>query len=158
MSGGVNHTLALTADGDCLAWGRLDFGTIGIEISSLPVDDPKSVVKNDGVPRILLTPTKVALEKVSHICAGPTHNLVVSDNKAYSWGYNHDSKCGCPDRVDEDIVVPHRVQNKWMVDRTVVWSGSSGNYSLIGLVPEEPQDEKPEKSDNAAKANETKTT
>lgn len=159
LSGGLHHSLALNADKECLSWGRLDFAAIGIEKSSLPLDDPKTIMKNEGVPRILLTPKKVDLDNVTQICAGPTHNLVVAGGKAYSWGYNNNSKCGVTDRVDEDIVLPHRVQNKWMADRTVVWAGSSGEYSLVGLLPEKPQEEKTEKTDGAAsEQNGTKTT
>ena len=60
VKGGSHHSLALTDDGDVLAWGRVDGYQTGIKISDLPADDV--VFDERKKPRILTKPTKIPSE------------------------------------------------------------------------------------------------
>lgn len=66
VSCGKDHTLALTKEEQVFAWGNNQHGQVGIPTSS---EDP--FVKN---------PTKVAIEDVLHVSAGPTYSLVTPSN------------------------------------------------------------------------------
>lgn len=86
VKGGMHHSLALTAAGKVLAFGRADSGQLGIA---------RLMGKSAG--EFLTIPEEVVIENstssepilVSAISAGSNHNMVIRKNSTdvYSWGY-----------------------------------------------------------------------
>jgi regulator of chromosome condensation len=90
----LESSIGVTQAGEWLVWGRMDGAQIGLDISTLPVDDPKKVISEYGRPRILVEPTVVPIEGCSFVAAGSDHNvLITSQGKAYSWGFNTNYQC-----------------------------------------------------------------
>jgi regulator of chromosome condensation len=128
---GRHHSIGITQSGECLVWGRMDGAQMGLNISALPVDDPKKVISERGRPQILLQPT--ALPILGCICAaaGSDHNiLVTSEGRAYSWGFNATYQCGQGPSTD-DIPVETLIDNHSVRDKNLCWAGAGGQYSIL---------------------------
>ncbi|KAI5307945.1 hypothetical protein KEM55_006982 [Ascosphaera atra] len=152
VQGGTQHSIALTEDGKCLTWGRMDGSQIGVDFKNLPVDDPEQIMKDDrGKPRIMLKPATVDIKDCVWVAAGLDHSIAVAaDGKAYAWGFNSGFKCGVPDDSIDDVVEPHRIENKLMKEKKIVWAGAGGQYSLVGIEPEGKIEEEGEKQEQPA--------
>lgn len=71
VAGGAHHSVAVSSDGECLIWGRVDGAQSGIKVSDLPKGDIKydnggnennakaGAEKPRGNPKILMKPTPV---------------------------------------------------------------------------------------------------
>ncbi|KAL9058562.1 MAG: hypothetical protein Q9162_001717 [Coniocarpon cinnabarinum] len=131
VAGGTHHSVGITEDGKCLVWGRIDGGQTGLDLASLPVDDPAVVVTDErGRPRILLRPTVVPIPPCTHITAGSDHCIAITaDGKAYSWGFNVNYQCGQGNT--DDILVAKLMNGKHIRDRKIVWAGAGGQYSML---------------------------
>ena len=57
IDGGGHHSVAVTEDGRCLVWGRIDGMQAGVKLDELPVEDV--VFDERKKPRILTKPTHV---------------------------------------------------------------------------------------------------
>ncbi|KAI5284055.1 hypothetical protein KEM52_003107, partial [Ascosphaera acerosa] len=140
LAGGSQFSIGLTADGKCLTWGRMDGSQIGVALADLPLDDAAAVKKDAmGKPRIMLRPAHVAgiPGEVACVAAGSDHSITVAkDGRAYAWGFNEGYRCAVGDDAVDDVVEPHRIENKLMRDKTIVWAGAGGQFSLVGIQPE----------------------
>ena len=57
IRGGSHHSVAVTQDGDCLVWGRVDGFQTGLALASLPED---ALIRDEsGRARVLVVPTKI---------------------------------------------------------------------------------------------------
>ena len=92
VQGGINFTVALTADGALYAWGGNQYGQLG-----------------DGSTAIRREPTPVALPghaKVSAIAAGTDHVLALTrDRQVLAWGRNHRGQIGNGSTSDQHTPV-----------------------------------------------------
>lgn len=132
LSGGSHHSLAITASGEILGFGRCDGAQLGITaFDSLPKE---SVHRDEkGVARIVAVPTK--LPGVGHggavFCdSGPDQNLVVTkDGKAYSWGFsvNYQTGQGTTDDVNEVTLV----DNTAVRETKLTWAGCGGQFGMF---------------------------
>lgn len=130
IEGGLHHSLAVTHDGECLVWGRIDAAQMGLDIKKLPLDDPNKVLSAHGKARILLQPTSLDLLGCVYPAAGSDHNIVLtSDGKAYSWGFNTNYQCG--QGHDDDISVATLIQCSAINDKKLSWAGAGGQYSML---------------------------
>ena len=68
FNGGSHHSIALTRDGDCLVWGRVDGFQTGVDIESLPKDS--FIYDESGKPRILKVATKIPSQYFHLGCNG----------------------------------------------------------------------------------------
>jgi len=60
LAGGAHHSAAVTADGQCLVWGRMDGGQLGIAFSPEQLEDTDLIRYDERKqPRICLLPTRV---------------------------------------------------------------------------------------------------
>ncbi|MCJ1225258.1 hypothetical protein MMC12_001907 [Toensbergia leucococca] len=135
LKGGAHHSIAVTAVGECLVWGRLDGGQMGIDVSSL---DPEDVVNDSrGNPRILLTPTAVPLKgKAVSASAGPDHCIcIMDDGRAWSWGFSANYQTGLGTEEDVDIATP--IENTAVRGKKLIWAGCGGQYSILTAVAED---------------------
>ncbi|KAI5302872.1 hypothetical protein KEM56_000265 [Ascosphaera pollenicola] len=157
VQGGSHFSIGSTQDGKCLTWGRMDGAQIGVAFKNLPIDDEKTVMKDDrDKPRIMLKPAEVDIKDCTWVAAGGAHSIAVArDGKAYAWGFNDGYRCAVGDDMVDDVVEPHRIENKLMKDKTIIWAGAGGQYSLVGIEPEAAPEEEPAAAPAAASSEAT---
>ncbi|PGH26478.1 hypothetical protein AJ80_01792 [Polytolypa hystricis UAMH7299] len=128
IDGGGFHGLAVTDQGECLVWGRIDNFATGLDVSTLPESD---ILRDDrDKPRILKTPTPVPDVEAVFAAAGSEHNIAITrDGKAYSWGFNDSYRTGIPS--DDDIQVARLIKSASVRDLRLVWAGASGRYGMV---------------------------
>ncbi|KAK3371967.1 regulator of chromosome condensation 1/beta-lactamase-inhibitor protein II [Podospora didyma] len=139
LEAGSFHSLAVTEDGKCLAWGRLYSFATGLKIDSLPADS----IINDyaGRPSILKTPTPVeGLQNVSCVAAASEHSLAVTkEHKVYTWGLNLSGQLG---QKGEEIKVATLLDRIAIKGKPIVWAGAGGQYTMLGEAAEPNHDPK----------------
>jgi alpha-tubulin suppressor-like RCC1 family protein len=134
VAAGYDHTLAIKVDGSLWAWGRNQFGQLGLG--------------DMGANR--LVPTQVGEDKdwVS-LSAGEDHTLAIrADGSLWAWGQNDYGQLGLGDNgFDTDRVVPTRVGflNDWAAVATYynhslalkadgsLWAWGWGQDGQLGL-------------------------
>ncbi|EAW13314.1 RCC1-like domain-containing protein [Aspergillus clavatus NRRL 1] len=128
LCGGAHHSLAVSDDGECLAWGRLDGYQTGLKIDTLPAD---AVVKDErGRPRILIDPTPVPGIKASLVAAGSDHSIAIdTDGRAWSWGFSATYQTG--QGTQDDIEVATVVENTAVRGKKLIWTGAGGQFSVF---------------------------
>jgi len=78
LGGGEHHSLALLGDGSVYAWGRADYGQLGL--------GDKDELGKAGAS--VAEPRHVAsLNAVDAVACGDHHCLALASNKIYAWGY-----------------------------------------------------------------------
>lgn len=132
ISGGNKHTLALTDQGDCFAWGQYDTSATGIDPSHLP---PVGVgVDARGKPRMLKRPTRIPGLKTMCVATGGDHSIAISTgDQAFSWGFNCNRQTG--HKGDDDVQTPTLIQSQAVPGKSLIWAGAGGNFSLLAGVP-----------------------
>ncbi|KAF2674084.1 RCC1/BLIP-II [Microthyrium microscopicum] len=132
VQGGTHFSVGVTHDGECLVWGRVDGGQMGMDVTKLP-DDLVAYERNK--PRILLEPTPTSVKDCIWAAAGTEHVIAISSNgKLYSWGFNASSQCG--QRVADDDLVKEPTEMKIPEGAgTPVWAGAGGQYSIVMCAP-----------------------
>ncbi|PTU21384.1 hypothetical protein P175DRAFT_0508365 [Aspergillus ochraceoroseus IBT 24754] len=88
VAGGRHHSVAVTEDGRCLSWGRVDTEILGIEYDDLPQEEVMRI-GDHGEHSVLMTPTLVTNidGKVSFATAADERAVVVTrKGQAFSWG------------------------------------------------------------------------
>lgn len=142
VGGGSHHSIGITHSGDCYVWGRMDGAQMGLDISQLSLNDPKTVVLERGKPRILLQPTRLPVSDCIFAAAGSDHNIVItSSGKAYSWGFNATYQCG--QRTTDDIPIAKLIDNSAIRDKKLCWAGAGGQYSFLASPYEDPSERIP---------------
>ncbi|KAL1955386.1 hypothetical protein VTO42DRAFT_8606 [Malbranchea cinnamomea] len=128
VCGGSHHSLARTANGECLVWGRLDGFQTGLKIDTLSDD---SVIRDDrGRPRILIKPTAVPEIKAAYVAAGADHSITVGeDGRLWSWGFSANYQTG--QGTDDDIEVASVVENTAVRGKKLTWAGAGGQFSVF---------------------------
>ena len=132
IDGGAHHSVAVTQNGDCLVWGRLDGFQAGIKIDSLPSD---AVIKDErGHPRILVRPTaNPSINRAVWAAAGSEHCIAIIDQgKAFGWGFNVCYQTGVGGSNDVEVA---RLINAAVVrDQKLIWAGAGGQFSVLASI------------------------
>ncbi|KAI9826156.1 MAG: hypothetical protein M1832_000605 [Thelocarpon impressellum] len=128
VAGGGHHSAAVTTEGDCLVWGRVDGFQTGIRVDDLPEED---VVFDDrNKPRILTKPAKVPGLKVRMVSASTDTCLAIgTDGKAYSWGFSANYQTG--QGTDDDIEVATPIDNTAVRGKKLDWAGAGGQFGVL---------------------------
>ena len=129
IAGGAHHSIAVTKDGDCLVWGRVDGCQTGLKIDSISEAD---LIKDDnGAPRILANPIAIPdLKDVIYVSAGTDSSLAVTtEGKAWSWGFSGNYQTG--QGTTNDIEVATMIDNTATRDKKLIWAGSGGQFSML---------------------------
>ena len=128
IKGGSHHSLAVTAAGECLVWGRVDGSQMGLDLAAIPADD---LIKDDGgKPRILQKPTAIPGVDAVFATAGSEHCIAISrEGKAYSWGFSANYQTG--QGVTSDVEVATVIDNTAVREKKLNWAGAGGQFSVI---------------------------
>ncbi|PWY84506.1 RCC1/BLIP-II protein [Aspergillus sclerotioniger CBS 115572] len=130
ICGGKDHSVAVTEDGKCLSWGRVDNKALGISLEDMPSDE--LVHDEHGRPRILTMPTPLTdiKEEVVFATASSDHSFAITkDGQAYSWGFNVQRQAG--HRDEDEIERPTLLQNKHVNGKKLVSASGGGQFSML---------------------------
>lgn len=138
LDGGEFHSLAITGDGRCLVWGRLDGGQLGIKLTKEELDDPKVTRRDEfGRPGIVLKPVQVSdVGHVVHASCSSRHTIFVNQQtKAFSSGYANGFKLGNGSE-DDDVEVASEIKAKALRElKGLTWCGTGGQFSMVAGLP-----------------------
>lgn len=141
LDGGAHHSAAVTADRQCLVWGRLDAGQLGIGFSPEQLQDD-SLIRYDEYnnPRICLRPTPVpGIGEVSLVACGTDHTIFITkEGTAYATGFNSQGQLGLGD--EDDVEVARRIKGKAVKERVLTWAGAGGQFSVIAALSKPVED------------------
>jgi regulator of chromosome condensation len=128
LDGGNFNSIAVTEDGKCLTWGRIDNFATGINVQKIPLED--AILDTRDRKKILTRPTRIPGIEVSFAAAGGEHCIAVTkDGKAYSWGFSMGGRTG--QGTDDDIECATLIDNKAIRGQKIVWAGAGGTYSIL---------------------------
>ncbi|OJK05129.1 hypothetical protein ASPACDRAFT_74652 [Aspergillus aculeatus ATCC 16872] len=131
ICGGKDHSIAVTEDGKCLTWGRVDNKALGLALADMPADD--LVHDEHDRPRILTKATPLVDIKDEHIVfatASSDHSFAITkDGKAYSWGFNVQRQAG--HRELDEVERPTLLQNKHVNGKKLVGASAGGQFSML---------------------------
>ncbi|OTA56257.1 RCC1/BLIP-II protein [Hypoxylon sp. EC38] len=132
--GGEHHSVARTADGKLLTWGRVDGHQVGHPTSLYTKDN--AVFDDNGKPRILLEPTAIEGIKTKFVAAGTDTSFAVDEaGKVYSWGFSANYQTG--QGTTDDIEVPTPIDNSAIRDRQIIWAGAGGQFSVVAAAAQD---------------------
>lgn len=129
LAGGNHHSIAITANGKALTWGRIDGQETGLDINTLP---STSTIKDEhGSSRIVIFPTAVPeISGAIWASAGSDHSIVVNKKGlAYAWGMSATYQLGLG--VTDDVARPTHIDNTAVRGKMISWSGCGGQYSML---------------------------
>jgi regulator of chromosome condensation len=128
--GGKDHSLALTDQGQCLTWGRIDNKALGLVTAKIPSSN--IIYDTYGKPRILKIPTRITIQDVAFITAGTDHSFAITkDGKGYSWGFNAQHQTGHMTEDDDEIEEPTLLDNKHVTGKLLVSAAAGGQFSIV---------------------------
>lgn len=131
IQGGKDHSLAITEDGRCLSWGRVDNKALGLDVNQIP--SRNLIFDAYDRPRILKIPTVlIGLDQaITSLGIGTDHSLAITqDGHAYGWGFNAQKQVGQPGDVDE-VVLPTLLSSKHVDEKKLVLAAAGGQFSLV---------------------------
>ncbi|KAI0117906.1 regulator of chromosome condensation 1/beta-lactamase-inhibitor protein II [Nemania sp. FL0031] len=132
LDGGAHHSAAVTANGQCLVWGRIDAGQLGVAFDQDSVQDTDIIRCDDrGKPRICLRPTTVPnIKEVTHVACGTDHTIFIDKTgSAHSTGFGFQGQLGLAS--NDDVAVAQRITAKSVKDRILTRAGAGGNISVV---------------------------
>ncbi|KAI1931733.1 hypothetical protein LOZ65_001172 [Ophidiomyces ophidiicola] len=136
IQGGKHHSVAVSYNGKCLTWGKIDDGRTGIDTKNIPLDHTSILVEYKK-PRVLLTPTALPISNCSFAAAGDDHSIALtSKGTPYSWGLNSSSQCGLgPNNYkrdpEEEILTATVISCDALRGKRSSWAGAGGQYPII---------------------------
>lgn len=142
ISAGGHHSVWLTKEGKVYTVGETNFHQLGVKASLFPEN---TVREQDGTPSYVPTPLlltqaedddeEIPIPAMKFIASGTDHNIALSDTGAiYTWGFGsvyqlgHGKPAGEDGPTEEEI--PKRIRNTATLDRTMVWAGAGGQFSV----------------------------
>ncbi|KAK4697778.1 regulator of chromosome condensation, partial [Lecanoromycetidae sp. Uapishka_2] len=129
ISGGQNHSIAVTSNGKALVWGNNTGARLGLDINTVA---ESSIIRDEhNNPRIVVVPTEIPnVGKTTWVSAGADHNYLINDQgHAYSWGIGSTNQLGLGAADDTDL--PTQIENTAVRGRKLEWSGCGGQYSML---------------------------
>lgn len=107
---GSDFSLALTRDGRIFAWGRNNYGQLGITGKQQ---------NKENLPREISIPKEIAVVDIS---SGEEHAaFLTADGRVYTWGYGHDGQLG--HGAKSHLSVPQRIEDFKLRAKKVVCGG-----------------------------------
>ena len=105
VAAGNVHSLAKNAFGTIVyAWGRSDYGQLGLHYEKIEGGDFEST------PKEVAFPATIGDDLIKDIAAGPlTSYATTTSNDVYSWGFNESCATGIRSPDLEDVLRPQKV-------------------------------------------------
>ncbi|KAI9742751.1 MAG: hypothetical protein M1818_003480 [Claussenomyces sp. TS43310] len=129
IKGGIQHSIAVTENGECLVWGRLDGYATGMKLDNLPAE--RTIRDLRDSPRNLKVPTPIPELDAVFAAAGSDHSIAITkDHKAFSWSFNVDRQTG--QKTADDVECVTLLDHPSIKGKRLVWAGAGGQYSMLG--------------------------
>ncbi|KIH86371.1 regulator of chromosome condensation [Sporothrix brasiliensis 5110] len=143
LAGGGQHSVALSADGRCLVWGRVDSGQLGLDLAAVAQD--RLLADARGRIRACLVPTDIHLSidggpqaNALATACGTGHTLIVTSAAGraghaavFGTGFNAQMQLGLGAGADEEVAVPTRLESEALQERYLTWAGAGGQFSMV---------------------------
>ena len=130
ITAGKDHSLAVTEEGRCLIWGRIDNQALGLDMEEMP---PSDIIFDEyGRRRISKIPRPIPgiNGHIVFATAGTDHSFAITgDGKAYSWGFNAMGQTGQPG--DDEVERPTLLRNKHVNGKKLVSAAGAGQFSFL---------------------------
>lgn len=136
IAGGANHSAAITKNGECYLWGRMDGGQLGIDFTEAQLADADLIRRGElrNEPRICLQPTLITvpgLERVVSVACGIDHTIFVNEEgNAFSTGFGSGGQLGLGNDEDE-IMVAKQITAKSVRGVGLIAAVARGNFSVL---------------------------
>ncbi|EPE04354.1 ran exchange factor prp20 [Ophiostoma piceae UAMH 11346] len=141
LTWGGHHPVAVTADGRCLAWGRVDGGQLGVELDAAQITDETLVMTDDsGRPHICLRAVVVGSdslapdEKVIGVACDTRHTLIVASVASHvvlCAGFHMQAQLGLSRDADDEVSFATRLGGKVLQQRGMAWACAGGQFSMV---------------------------
>lgn len=138
LAGGAHHSAAVTKDGDCYVWGRLDGGQLGIDFPPELLADKRYIRSNErGRPCICLVPARIpTLGPVAHVACGTDHTLFINGyNMVFATGFGSEGQLGLGDDKDVHSAKCVEFKGKSLEGQSFWWVGAGGQFSVVAGKP-----------------------
>ncbi|KAM0427594.1 hypothetical protein ACHAPT_007555 [Fusarium lateritium] len=135
LDGGTHHSAAVTADGQCLVWGRMDGGQLGIDFTTEQLEDPATIRRDEyDKPRICLRPTLVpGIGHVVDVGCGTDHTIFINQSgQGYSAGFGTVGQLGLG--IEDDETVAKCLEGKQVKGKLLIWAGAGGQFSIAAAL------------------------
>ncbi|KAK7425333.1 hypothetical protein QQZ08_008230 [Neonectria magnoliae] len=135
LAAGTHHSAAVTADGQCLMWGRIDGGQLGIEFTQQQMEDSSHILRDErDKPRICLRPTAVSgIDCIVHVACSTGHTVYIAkDGSGYATGFGSGGQLGTGNEDDADT--PQLIKGKQVRDKHLVSAGAGGQFSVVAAL------------------------
>ncbi|KAI1105910.1 regulator of chromosome condensation 1/beta-lactamase-inhibitor protein II [Jackrogersella minutella] len=132
LDGGAHHSAAVTADDQCLAWGRIDDGQLGIAFTPEQIQDSTLIRCDDhDKPRICLRPTAIpTVQQAAYVACDSDHTIMIDQaGNAYATGYGFQGQLGLGS--NDAVKVAQRITGKNVRDMRLTWAGAGAQFSII---------------------------
>ncbi|KAI0129432.1 putative Ran exchange factor Prp20/Pim1 [Xylariales sp. AK1849] len=132
LDGGAHHSTAVTANGQCLVWGRIDDGQLGIAFTPEQLQDSTLIRCDDrNKPRICLRPTVIpTVHEVAHVACSSDHTILIDRvGNAYATGYGYQGQLGLGST--DDVKVVQRITGRNVRDTPLTWARAGGQFSIV---------------------------
>ncbi|KAG6138278.1 hypothetical protein E4U24_008247 [Claviceps purpurea] len=142
MAGGSHHSAAVTSEGQCFVWGRLDGGQLGIEFSKEQLEDD-TLIRHDEYdkPRICLRPTEVpGVGLVETVACGTDHTIFITkEGVGLATGFGSVGQLGL--RHEDDVNTVQPMQGKDIKGRKLIGAAAGGQFSIVMSTADVPKAE-----------------
>lgn len=132
LDGGAHHSAAVTASGQCLVWGRLDGGQLGIKFTAEQLEDT-TLIRYDEYekPHICLRPTAVPdIGDVVHVGCGTDHTIFINkQGNGFATGFGSSGQLGLGSEDDHEVA--QRMCGKKVEERALLWASAGGQFSIV---------------------------
>ena len=131
LDGGSDHSAAVTRDGQCFVWGRIDGGQLGVQFTDEQLRDEYLVRRDErNTPRICLRPVAVPnIGEAAHVSCGIHTIFVARDGRIFGAGFAGMGQLGIA--APDDVTVATLITGKALKERPVTWAGTGGQFSVV---------------------------
>jgi regulator of chromosome condensation len=133
IEAGSHHSIAATAEGECLGWGRMDSAQLGFNPRDLAAKNEEAVVRDpNGSARICILPQPVPGIKgqVVQVAAAGDQNIVVNkQGKAFSWGFSANYQTG--QGTTDDVMEATLMENTAIREKHIIYAQCGGQFSML---------------------------
>ncbi|KAH8676909.1 regulator of chromosome condensation 1/beta-lactamase-inhibitor protein II [Ilyonectria robusta] len=141
LDGGTHHSAAVTEDGECLMWGSIRGGQLGIRFTQEQIQDSSHVLCDErGEPRICLRPTAVpGIGPVAHVACSTGHTIYITKSgNGYGTGFGNGGQLGNGNEDDADV--PQLMIGDELHGKHLVSAGAGGQFSVVAARAKMPGD------------------